>query len=153
MIHVEKNKIYANNTVNETVVKAATQLLECFDEIKVSFDVEGRTLHQCLAHELYSKLDTNTYGAEIDYMTYKCRIFKRPTIKLVTIEVHYVDRHGNNLMHHIKHGFTKPESTEQMIKSVLFAKPDLKQILGELYQEGDQFERYGNISVESVMLD
>lgn len=79
MIEVKQNKLYANNKVNEAVVKAATQLLECFDEIEVSFDVMGRTFHQILAHQLYNQLDQDTYGAEITY-NYGCRIYRKEKV-------------------------------------------------------------------------
>lgn len=76
MVEVKGNSLYADNTVNETVVKAATQLLECFDEIEVSFDVIGRTRHQCLAHELHKRLGTDKYIAEITY-NYGCKIYRK----------------------------------------------------------------------------
>lgn len=76
MIEVKGQAIYADNTVNEALVKATNQLLECFNEIEVNFDVIGRTCHQILSHQLYEKLDKTKYDAEISY-NYGCRIFRK----------------------------------------------------------------------------
>lgn len=153
MIEVKSNKIYANNTVNDAVVLAAKQLLECHDEIEVSFDVMGRTLHETLAHQLYAKLDTNIYSAEIDYWSYGCRIFKKSLITLVTIEVLYTDAQGDTLVHYIKRGFTKHEDAEMLMKQGMHAELDLKKLLGELYTEGDTFKGYGDITIEAITMD
>lgn len=75
MIEVKGNKIYARNCVNSALVLAAKQLLECFDEIFVHFDVIGRTKHELLSHELYSNLDQNKYGAVITY-NYGCKLYR-----------------------------------------------------------------------------
>lgn len=76
MVEVKGNSLYADNRVTTTVVKAATQLLECFDEIEVSFDVIGRTCHQLLAHQLHKELGTDKYIAEITY-NYGCKIIRK----------------------------------------------------------------------------
>lgn len=79
MVKVEGNSIYAGNQVNETLVKATNQLLECFDEVEVSFDVMGRTCHQMLANQLYREIDQDKYGADITY-NYGCT-FKKKEVK------------------------------------------------------------------------
>ena len=153
MLEVKNNKIYANNTVNEATVLAAKQLLECFDEIEVSFDVMGRTLHEILAHQLYAQLDNLEYYADIDYWSYGCRIYKRPRATLVTIEVIYTDIKGDKLMCYIKRGFTKKEDAEMLMKQGIHAEPDLKKLLGELYTKGDKFHSYGDITIETILMD
>lgn len=76
MIEVKENVIYADNQINDALVLATNQLLECFDEIEVSFSVIGRTCHQILAHQLFNKLDQDKYDAVIEY-NYVCRIFRK----------------------------------------------------------------------------
>lgn len=80
MIEVKGNNIYATNTVNDALVKATNQLLECFDEIHVHFDVIGRTCHQLLAHQLFERIDQDTYYAEITY-NYGCTFKKKGWLK------------------------------------------------------------------------
>ena len=75
MIEVKGNTIYAGNRVDDPLIKATNHYLEVFDEIQVCFNVMGRTKHQMLAQELYSKLNKEKYEAEITY-NYGC-LFKR----------------------------------------------------------------------------
>lgn len=153
MIEVKGNKIYADNYVNEALVMAASQLLECFPEIEVSFDVIGRTLHQCLAHQLYDQMDQDTFSADIDYMMYKCRIYTKPIINVVTIEVHYKDALNCTRVQRLAKAFTKTEDVNKYIERTLKSKPDLKKVLGKLYVEGDVFDVYGDIRIETTTLD
>lgn len=74
-VEIKQDTIYTGNHVSEELVNAVKELLEKYDEIDVSFDVIGRTMHGILAHQLHHQLGTSTYGARIEY-NYGCRIFK-----------------------------------------------------------------------------
>lgn len=152
MIHVEKDTIYAGNKVNEALLLAVRQLLECYPEINVSFDVIGRTKHECLAHELYAKLDERIYGVTIEH-NYVCKIRKLPQIFLVTIKVCYKDINGEELVYKLKRAFTRVEDAEMLVKQGLSAEPDLKKLLGTLYVKGDKFTGYGDIGLETIPVD
>jgi len=153
MLEVKENRIYAGNDVNETLVKAATQLLECFPAIDVSFNVIGRTMHECLAHQLYNKLDTKALGADIDYMSYKCHIYKKPIVTIVTIEVQYKDALHCVRVHRLVKAFTKPENVHRYVDNVVKQPTEMKKVLGTLFVEGDTFVSYGDIRIETTTLD
>lgn len=69
--------IYTNNCVTEDLVQSVKDACEKHDWVHVSFDVIGRTMHVCLAHELVAKLRIDgDYEANIDYDMYECAIRK-----------------------------------------------------------------------------
>ena len=152
MLEVKGNKIYAANTVDEALVHTAQLLLDCTEEIHVSFDVTGRTLHECLAHQLHSRLGTDNYGAEIEYMSYKCRIYKKPVILLLTVQVSYAAATGHSLQHTLKRAFTSQENLNAYLAKELSRPIDMKQLLGDLYVKGDVFITYGDVTIEHVKL-
>lgn len=151
MITIQGNDIYTGNRVTEELVQAVKELLAQHAEVEVSFSVTGRTMHQILAHQLYSKLSHNDYDAEITY-NYGCKLRKKPSIHLVTIEVNYTDIEEDSLVYVLKHGFTTKEASMRYIQELPEA-PNLKELLGSFYAEGDTFDSYGTITTEKVSID
>lgn len=71
-MEIHNNNIYTGNWISDEAVDAVNQLLDTYGAAVVHFDVMGRTKHELLAHELYSKLDQDTVEATIEY-NYICK--------------------------------------------------------------------------------
>lgn len=67
--------IYAENHVTDELVEAVEKVLDTADRVNVSFNVIGRTKHECLSYELIQKLGTG-YDADIDYGLYRCEVWR-----------------------------------------------------------------------------
>ena len=68
--------LYFDNYVDAGVVAEVKKAVETDGVVRVSFDVMGRTLHECLGAQLHHELGDD-YEADIEYWMYKVEIRKR----------------------------------------------------------------------------
>ena len=66
-----KKTIYTENYISDSLVEEVKEALKQYDQVEVSFDVTGRTLHQLLSVQLSEKMPE--YDFEIGY-NYLCII-------------------------------------------------------------------------------
>ena len=146
------NEIYAGNQVTEELVLTAQRLLNQYGTIDVNFSVEGRTFHQILSHQLYEQLDKDEYTAEITY-NYGCKIFVKKRVTLIVVEIKYVNFEGKDLVVNLKRAFTEAKEAEVWLHNYMLTTPDIKKVLGMMYEEGDKFVDFGDISIEMLPID
>lgn len=74
-IHPGTKVIYTNNCVTDELVNAVTEVLKKDEEVRVSFDVDGETLHSVLSNQLKSQLKDkfpNSYSVSVG--RYECLV-------------------------------------------------------------------------------